>query len=954
MAKVKLLKKIAAIYLNYGSKGLKKALKNKIKGRKALDGFGLGLNTSSTNTGIFNYEIPFKSPSDNLSDLESLKKLIDDKNIKVVSFDIFDTLLVRPVIEPKDVFYLVANKVKRKFNLDFIALRGQAEQELGNPNATIHDIYAWIARKHHLSIDVCNALKHEEIEVEKNLLFKRKQIFSIYQYALKAGKRVIATSDMYLTEEILTDILQSKQYTDIQKVYVSNAFSKRKDTGNLFDEVLSQENCSPNEMIHIGDNLHSDYQVPMRKGIVAFHYPSVVEAILKPNTLWFQTYLGQLEDDPFVRLIVGYVLHHYEDIILQTPHLFKDCSSLGCLGIGPVMLAAMLKVLNDGHIQDQYSKVHFASRDGYLAQKVYETLRTVIPNSIGSEYFQAGRILYYPSLHDTFDSFIKPELHGSTINVNSFINSYIRSPLFKEAMLDKLNDDEKMTENTNTQKWKKVLEKCRPIIEEYIDVSKANLQKYYTKVFGLDKKVIVFDCGYSGSISTSLANIFKGKQFNKLYLWETGKNKQLDQKNGTKTHCLIGDLNFHQYRALHLMFEELLSPVMQRAVYVDDSGNPVFIEEKCSSLMLRDMSDCQNGVLDCCKDFVALFKDYAQDFSILSIEPLLSGLNYSMHYSPYCESALLKNICFPDDAIGVYDSLAKKIERHRNYVYPVVGTGLANPDNYLKESDVFPVIKKDWSSTKIGVHLHLYDQSLAWEMVSYLNNLPSHTDIYITTPKQGVVKQLESIFSQSCGFKNKPQIILLENRGRDVAPWLVGMKNIQDKYDIFCHVHGKRSNQNALEGELWRKYLFDNLLSRKAIDEILSIFESHPTVGSIFPGPYHHIYNMWRNCGVNVIGENERLLTELVNKLSQHEREVLRSDLFFSVGTMLWYRPKALNSLFNLGLSLEDFPKEPIGIDGSTAHALERIIKIACETDGYSAKAWTSMHREKTLGYMHS
>jgi len=48
--------------------------------------------------------------------------------------------------------------------------------------------------------------------------------------------------------------------------------------------------------------------------------------------------------------------------------------------------------------------------------------------------------------------------------------------------------------------------------------------------------------------------------------------------------------------------------------------------------------------------------------------------------------------------------------------------------------------------------------------------------------------------------------------------------------------------------------------------------------------------------------------------------------MYFLVGTMFWARSEAMKPLIHLNLQWEDYPEEPIPIDGSMLHALERII----------------------------
>jgi lipopolysaccharide biosynthesis protein len=51
---------------------------------------------------------------------------------------------------------------------------------------------------------------------------------------------------------------------------------------------------------------------------------------------------------------------------------------------------------------------------------------------------------------------------------------------------------------------------------------------------------------------------------------------------------------------------------------------------------------------------------------------------------------------------------------------------------------------------------------------------------------------------------------------------------------------------------------------------------------------------------------------------------------------MFWARSAALRPLLNLALSFNDFPQETGQIDGTLAHAIERLYLLACERAGFS------------------
>ena len=58
--------------------------------------------------------------------------MVQAPSVRVLSLDIFDTLLTRPVIDdPRDIFHLVAARVNEELHLDFVALRWHAEKSWG-------------------------------------------------------------------------------------------------------------------------------------------------------------------------------------------------------------------------------------------------------------------------------------------------------------------------------------------------------------------------------------------------------------------------------------------------------------------------------------------------------------------------------------------------------------------------------------------------------------------------------------------------------------------------------------------------------------------------------------------------------------------------------------------------------------------------------------------------------
>jgi lipopolysaccharide biosynthesis protein len=58
----------------------------------------------------------------------------------------------------------------------------------------------------------------------------------------------------------------------------------------------------------------------------------------------------------------------------------------------------------------------------------------------------------------------------------------------------------------------------------------------------------------------------------------------------------------------------------------------------------------------------------------------------------------------------------------------------------------------------------------------------------------------------------------------------------------------------------------------------------------------------------------------------------------FPVGTMFWARAASLRKLFEAGLDWKDYPPEPLSIDGSMLHALERLLPSVVQHAGFERK----------------
>lgn len=214
---------------------------------------------------------------------DRLMECIREEQIKVVSFDIFDTLLVRPVSRPTDLFQLIEEKTG-EFN--FREKRPEAEKwararlEEVKGEIEIADIYNEYMERFDICRERASYLQEVEMQTEWESLECRESVKTVYNAASQLGKEIIITSDMYLPKDFLEKVLIKNGYTNHRQLFVSSDIKKSKKAGTLYEYITKRyekENIYGTHIIHIGDNYVNDVKKAEEIGWRAFYYPKAIE-----------------------------------------------------------------------------------------------------------------------------------------------------------------------------------------------------------------------------------------------------------------------------------------------------------------------------------------------------------------------------------------------------------------------------------------------------------------------------------------------------------------------------------------------------------------------------------------------------------------------------------------------------------------------------------------------------
>lgn len=311
-----------------------------------------------------------------------------------VSFDVFDTLVMRRVLYPRDVFALMERRLERAGRAfpGFAGVRAKAEAELygagGHP--TLADIYDRLAQTHRLDDTLRGELLQVELQTERDCLVPRAACCEMLALALALGKEVFLTSDMYLPGDVLRPLLAELGVpTEDTQILVSCDFGVPKGDG-LFD--ILRERATGRRILHIGDNEDADIHSARRHGIDDTFYLKSAAAMLEDAQA---SALLRFDGTLTNRMVIGELIAK----MLNDPFLFSTTDGkfaleqdgdLACF-IAPLLTCFVGWMARTAREQG-LERILLGARDGYILQKMCEILRADSPDLPRTDYFYTSRM----------------------------------------------------------------------------------------------------------------------------------------------------------------------------------------------------------------------------------------------------------------------------------------------------------------------------------------------------------------------------------------------------------------------------------------------------------------------------------------------------------------------------------------------------------------------------------
>ena len=451
--------------------------------------------------------------------LNKYKSQIDKH--KIISFDIFDTLLLRPYTDANDLFKYIelAYSVKNFFKLRLSAEKS-ARKKLavdGLEDINIDDIYNFLPEKF-------SYLKNVELELEKLQTIQNKEMLEVYNYALKNGKTVIIVSDMYLKKDYLQLLLKAKGIEKYDKLFVSSDYKKLKKTGNLFKSVLTEINAAPQTILHIGDNSTSDFTKALECGIDAILYERVFDKFQNTYPLIADIYKNYKSN---LMLSSALMLS-----AIQFQNGENYWKRFGFFYAGLSCISFVFWIYSNMKY-DNIRDIVFIARDGYLLEKIFNKL---FNNGQYNTYY-----IYAPRLVNLCLGLDLKNKGKYSVEHNSAVIDYYRT---KSNIINTISNQEIIKTKC------KILDKYKEELETLKVNETASFAKYLESKHIIGKNIAVVD-SVSKFFSSQkiLWELLKDKKINGYYyqIQKGAKSKNLNVKSYKKTGRYSKDLKLIEF-----------------------------------------------------------------------------------------------------------------------------------------------------------------------------------------------------------------------------------------------------------------------------------------------------------------------------------------------------------------------------------------------------------------------
>ncbi|MCI8315023.1 MAG: HAD-IA family hydrolase [Lachnospiraceae bacterium] len=513
----------------------------------------------------------------------------------IISFDLFDTLIMRQTLFPEDIpEYVDCTLRKMKIQIsDFVRRRLGSEKELSKSKApTLLEIYKHMLSKvRNLGIEA-EQLAELEWSIDFNLLVPRKEVCDIFQQLVNAGKKVYIISDTYYNKEQLKQILEKCNITTYTDILASSNFGVSKTRGlyQIFQELVGS-----GVYLHIGDDFIADIECAKNYGFETCQLLSGIELLEHAGYLGLSVHMALLDSHLRVGMFVSRIFNSPFQFEQKDKRIeISDAYDIGYLFCAPMISDFVFWF--DKQIEKQgVHNIWFGARDGYLLKKMYAYLKSKQKQKDESTYFLTSRTA-------AIRAGIQCEEDICYVDQMKF------SGELKENLRERFGIDTENVKNEEIAKNEVGLMQYKKSILEKAASEYRHYQKYIEQLTLKDGDIAFFDFVAKGTsqmyIQRFVSKHLKGIYFLRLEADEMA-DKGLDIQSFYEEKESEGCAIYENYYIL----ETLLTAPHPSVLEFDMEGKPLYAIETRDQKSIECVCKVQEGILD-------YFKTYLEQCSI--------------------------------------------------------------------------------------------------------------------------------------------------------------------------------------------------------------------------------------------------------------------------------------------------------------------------------------------------
>lgn len=308
-----------------------------------------------------------------------------------VSFDLFDTLLIRRIhdpdlLKPATARFIAAKArslglrwtwpmVQRLRDRCERKQRLETSQHFEDHEARYPDFMGRVLREifaDRADEALLAEVTSHELEIENSMLVPRELLAQWLEELHDAGKRVLVLSDIYLPSDHLKRLIDHAGFlASVDEVVSSADTFLAKASGKGFAQVRERFGLQYGNWLHVGDNPHSDGLKPAELGITALVLRDSGE---KHRKALVKRYHNYSQGQPFWkgRVVQQLMLPHEAENVPRSP-----LYTYGFTVMAP-LLAGFIQRVADICLRDNIRRIFFFSREGWMFERVWQALAPVL------------------------------------------------------------------------------------------------------------------------------------------------------------------------------------------------------------------------------------------------------------------------------------------------------------------------------------------------------------------------------------------------------------------------------------------------------------------------------------------------------------------------------------------------------------------------------------------------